>query len=110
MLVCTDNIFSEAGTLKYGVSQGSILGSLPFLFYLNDLTQSLSDAASYLNVHDTCIFYQHKDVKKNENILNKGFSSLYQWFIGNKLSINFGEDKTKSILHSLFKGKRFKES
>ena len=99
-LVCIDNVFSEAGTLKYGVPQGSILGPLLFLLYVNDLPQSLSDAGSYLYADDTCIFYQHEDVKKIENVLNKEFSSLCQWFIDNKLSIHFGEDKTKSILFS----------
>ena len=94
------NAFSEAGTLKYGVPQGSILGPLLFLLYVNDLPQSLSDAGSYLYADDTCIFYQHEDVKKIENVLNKEFSSLCQWFIDNKLSIHFGEDKTKSILFS----------
>ena len=99
-LVCIDNVFSEAGTLKYGVPQGSILGPLLFLLYVNDLPQSLSDAGSYLYADDTCIFYQHEDVKKIENVLNKEFSSLCQWFIDNKLSIHFREDKTKSILFS----------
>ena len=98
-LVCID-VFSEAGTLKYGVPQGSILGPLLFLLYVNDLPQSLSDAGSYLYADDTCIFYQHEDVKKIENVLNKEFSSLCQWFIDNKLSIHFGEDKTKAILFS----------
>ena len=57
----------------------------------------MSDVGSYLYADDTCI-YQHKDVKKMENVLNKEFSSLYQWFVNNKLSIHFGENKTKSIL------------
>ena len=39
-------------------------------------------------------------LKKKENVLNKDFSSLCQWFISNKLSIPSGEDKTKSILFS----------
>ena len=98
--------FSEAGTLKYGVSQGSILGLLLFLLYVNDLSQS-SDAGSYLYADDTWIVYQHEDVKKNENVLNKEFSSLCQLFIDKKLSIHFGEDKTKSILFS--KTKSLKE-
>ena len=104
-LVCID-VFSEAGTLKYGVSQGSILGPLLFLLYVNDLPQSLSDAGSYLHTDDTCIFYQPQDVKKNENVLNKEFPSLCQWFIDNKLSIHFGDDKTKSILFSKTRGLR----
>ena len=63
-LVCIDNVFSEAGTLKYGVPQGSILGPLLFLSYVNHLPQSLSDAGSYLYANNTCIFYQHENVKK----------------------------------------------
>ena len=76
------------------------LGPLLFLLYVNDPPQSLSDAGSYFYADDTCIFYQHEDVKKIENVLNKEFLSLCQWFIDNKLSIHFGEDKTKSILFS----------
>ena len=72
-LVCIDNVFSEAGTLKYGVPQGSILGPLLFLLYVNDLPQSLSDVGPYLDADDTCIFYQHEDVKRIENVLNKEF-------------------------------------
>ena len=62
-LVSIDNVFSEVGVLKYGAPQGSILGPLLFLLYVNDLPQSLSDAGSYLYAGDTCIFYQHEDVK-----------------------------------------------
>ena len=103
-LVCTDNTFYEAGTLKYDVPQGSILGQFLFLLYVNDLPQSLSDADSYLHADDTCILYQHEYVEKIENVLNKAFSSLCQWFIGIKLLINFGEDKTKSVLFSKTQG------
>ena len=74
--VCIDNVFSEAGTLKYGVPQGSILRPVLFLLYVNDLPQSVSDAGSYLYADDTCIFYQHEDVEKIENVLTKDFTSL----------------------------------
>ena len=87
-LVCFDNVFSGAGTLTYGVLQGSIFGPLLFLLYVNDPPQSLSDAGSCFYAGDTCIFYQHEDVKKIENVLNKEFSLLCLWFIDHKLSIH----------------------
>ena len=62
-LVCID-VFSEARTLKYGVPQGSILGLLLFLLYVNDIPQSLSDAGSYFYADDTCIFYNMWALKK----------------------------------------------
>ena len=104
LLVCI--VFSKAWTLKYGVPEGSILEPLLFLLYVNDLPQSLSVAGSYLYADDTCTFYQHEDVKKIENVWNKKFSSLCLWFIDNKLSIHFGEDKTKFILFSKSRGLR----
>ena len=63
-LVGIDNVFAEAGTLKYGVPQDFTLGLLLFLLYVNDLPQSLSDAGSYLYADDTCIFQQQNDVEK----------------------------------------------
>ena len=105
-LVCFDSVFSAAGTLNYGIKQGSILGPLLFMLYANELPQSLSDSGSYLYADDTCIFYQYEDVKKIENVLNEEFLSLCQWLIDNKLSIHFGKDKNKSILFSKTGGLR----
>ena len=80
-----------------GVPQGSILGPLLFLIYVNDMPQALScDLLQHAD--DSYLIYQHKDVKEIENILNKIFSNLCDWFVDNKLSIHFGDDKTKCII------------
>ena len=47
---------------------------------------------------DSCLVFQHKHITEIETHLNNDSSNLYKWFLDNKLSIHFGEDKTKSIL------------
>ena len=61
------------------------------------MPQSL-DCELLLYSDSTCLIFQHKDITEIETALNKIFSMLYDWFVDNKLSIHFGEDKTKSIL------------
>ena len=51
-----------------------------------------------LYADDTCLIYMGKNIKKIEEQLNSDFTSLCEWFIDNKLSVHFGEEKTKSIL------------
>ena len=47
---------------------------------------------------DSCLVFQHKHNTEIETHFNSDFSNLCKWFLYNKLSIHFGEDKTKSIL------------
>ena len=89
--------YSSPGKLSCGVLQGSILGPLLFLLYVNDMPQAINSEL-LLYADDTCLIYTAKDTKTIEEQLNSDFTSLCEWFIDNKLSIHFGEDKTKSIL------------
>ena len=50
-----------------------------------------------LYAHDTGLISQHKDINIIEQ-LSRHFSNICDWFVDNKLSIHFREDKTKSIL------------
>ena len=52
----------------------------------------------FLYADDSCLVCQHKDINEIEKQLNKDFESICDWFVDNKLSIHFGDDKTKSIL------------
>lgn len=96
--VSIDNLSSNPGKLECGVPQGSILGPLLFLLYVNDMPQALVKCDLFLYADDSCLLFQHKDISEMENALNTDFSNLCDWFVDNKLSIHFGEDKTKSIL------------
>ena len=52
----------------------------------------------FLYADDSCLMFQHKEVEEIERVLNNDFENICDWFVDNKLSIHFGEDKTKSIL------------
>ena len=92
-----DNNLSDKARLTCGVPQGSILGPLIFLIYANDMPQAVK-CDLYLYADDSCLVYTGKNIKLIEKELDENFNSLCDWFVENKLSIHFGEDKTKSIL------------
>ena len=92
------NKYSNTTQIEYGVSQGSILGPLLFLLYVNEMKQAVN-CYLFLYADDSCLVYQHNDVSKIEQNLNKNFSDICDWFVDNKLSIHFGEDKTKCIIY-----------
>ena len=68
-----------------------------FQLYINDMKQAVS-CDLFLCADDSSLVYQHNDVSKIEQNLNKHFSNICDWFVDNKLSIHFGEYKTKCIL------------
>ena len=51
----------------------------------------------FLYAEDSFLMFQHKELEEIERVLNNDFENNCDWFVDNKLSINFGEDKTKSI-------------
>ena len=67
--------FSDPGNLTCGVPQGSILGPLLFLLYVNDMSQAVK-CELFLYADDTCLTFQDENVKEIEDQLNLNFSRL----------------------------------
>ena len=89
--------------ISCGEPPGSILGILKFLIYANGIPQPGESNLS-LYADDSWLMYQHRDAKEIETQLNKDFENDWNWFVGNKIRIRFGEDKTKSTLFASKRG------
>ena len=74
-----------------GVPQGSILGPLLFILYVNDLQKALKQATSSLFADDTSIYYSHSDIKQLEATLRGPLSKIHSlvWGRQNRFSSYF---------------------
>ena len=91
------NVLSETICfLNHGTAQGSILGPLLFLIYINDLPNCLDNSEAILFADDTTLVSEHSNHDTLIAIGSEELASLYDWLCANKLSLNLG--KTKSIV------------
>ena len=86
---------SEVKDLTCGVPQGSSLGPLLFLIYINDFRLCLNEAKSGHFADDTFILYSNKKLKSIETVVNTELKQVSSWMKLNKLSLN--SDKTQLI-------------
>jgi hypothetical protein len=86
-----------------GVPQGSILGPLLFLVYVNDLPK-VTQHKSVLFADDTTIVFKCIKATQYEAEVNDALRDIVDWLVLNKLEINIG--KTKFLQFSTKKAKK----
>ena len=100
--VIINGINSSSQTTSCGVPQGSTLGPLLFLIYINDLHQVFKKCIVHHFADDTNLIFPSKKIGTIESVVNYELKMLVEWLKANKLSLN--ESKTEMIIfHSPFK-------
>ena len=84
-----NGICSKTKDIHCGVPQGSCLGPLLFLIYINDLPFALKKGKVTMYADDTSISYSSSSLVDIEQTLNSELNDLKLWMQGNKLSLNF---------------------
>ena len=93
------NIVSDSMPISFGVPQGSALGPLLFLIFINDLPNSSDNLEFILFADDSTLSYKFDHSQPLvTDLLSRELSKVYDWLLSNKIKINIG--KTKHVVFS----------
>ena len=81
--------------VAHGVPQGSVMGPLLFLIYINDLHSAIKSSKVYHFADDTNLLNIGNSPKIMQKLVNADLKILYKWLLANKISLNC--DKTEII-------------
>ena len=87
---------SDQLEISCGVPQGSVLGPLLFLIYINDLPNVSKFLSFFLFADDTNIYFKSHDLTRLQKIMNRELKKVKKWLDANRLALNI--DKTNFVV------------
>ena len=100
--VSVNGYISDLKKSNIGVPQGSTLGPLLFLIYINDIVNCSNILKFILFADDTTVLYENININDLNNVLSQEIDKVMKWFSANKLLINLS--KTNTMLFSNKRG------
>ena len=101
--VVLNGSYSSYKTVESGVPQGSVLGPLLFLIYINDLERDVKSNIKFF-ADDTMLFSIVKDPAISANDLNHDLNTIHQW--AQQWKMEFNPDPSKQATEVLFSCKK----
>ena len=97
-MVCYDSKTSNAQTITIGIPQGTVLGPILFLLYVNDLSNVVKDASINVYADDVVIYARHADIDQVRTNLQAAINEVAKWYSTNVLQLS-AEKCVSMIIH-----------
>jgi hypothetical protein len=87
-VVAFNNKVSSEKSIGIGVPQGTILGPILFLLFVNDISNHILNASINIYADDVVLYFSDKNINVLQKTLQQSLDSVHEWYKRNKLSLS----------------------
>jgi len=100
-MIRINGITGQVGSIEYGVPQGSVLGSILFLLYINEVSDLIIDGLVVSYADDTCLLFTDKTWTGVHHKATVELNNIYRILCYRNLALN--ENKSMFMTFSIYK-------
>ena len=101
------NCISDLKSVQVGVPQGSTLGPIMFIMYINDLPGNLNHSKALMYADDTVLYCSNSSSKVVRKKMQSDLNNVERWFQENRLSLNVSKTKIMTFMSDHKRKSRF---
>ena len=89
--------YSASLPVTSGVPQGSVIGPLLFLLYINDIAANVDPQIEIRLFADDCLLFCRVKSAHEQSLLNESLNKIYDWCVAYDMEINFDKSVCMSV-------------